>query len=648
MRRVSTVFFAILLFAGSLFPWQEGRLPTKIKGEAYYHFMMGKLYELEGEGDKALSEYQRALAIDKTAIPIYEAMAALYFYRGKVGKAIDSLNQALRIDPNSGSSARMLGEIYYQLALGEPGGKETIDLAVRYLERARSLKAEDGELYLLLGRLYFLKKEFNRSISALLHHIEFEPRSEEGFLLLAQDYIQLEDFAKAEESLKKAVEIAPLDLRPLVTLINLYRYHRNYQGLAETYERALKLQPDEPEFLRGLGFSYLKLGKAKEAISLLEKALSKDPNDITALRLEAECFCQLKDFSKAEELFNRALTYAPEDEELLFSYARFLSSINEYDRAIKVYSKLLVKAKEGENSLLAENRGVLYANLGLLYYRSGRYKEALSAFSSAEKENSKMLPHLFPFIVLSHFEAGEKEKAFSLIEEKLKKEADPDTLILKANLLVRDGRFDEGVVIVKSLIEHFPDELRYHTTLATLYLEGKRYRKGVPVVRASLRRFPKSDRLYFLLGALYERSGKFVLAERVLLKAIRLNPENDSALNYLGYMLADRGIRLREAISYIKRALAIEPANGSYLDSLGWAYFRQRKIELAKKYLEAASRKEPTSGEIKEHLGDLYLRLKRYQDALSNYKKALSLKVEDEKRLKKKIKKVERLLKRKR
>jgi tetratricopeptide (TPR) repeat protein len=645
MRRFLAFFLLLLFCAGGLYSFDEERLPTKIKGEAYYHFMLGKIYELEGEGDKALAEYDRALAIDKTAVPVYEAIAALHFYQGRVGKAIDSLTQALKVDPGSGTSYRLLGEIYYQLALGEPGGKETIDLAVRYLERARELKAEDGKLHLLLGRLYFLKKDFNRSISALIKHLEFEPRSEEGFLLLAQDYIQLADFVKAEESLNKAAEIAPADLRPLITLINIYRYNQNYKLLLETYEKALLIEPSEPEFLRGVAFSYLKLGKPKEAIALLDKLLAGEPNDIASLRLKAECYYELADFVKAEELFKRAVEFAPEEVESIFAYARFLGDINEYDRAIEMYKKLISPGKEGRKELIAGNKETVFANLGLLYYRSGRYREALDSFSLAKKENADFSNRLFPFIVLSHFLNGEKEKAFSLIEDRLKESDDVDIVILKANLLAESGELEEGVVLIRGLIKLYPSELRYHTTLGNLYLRAKRYRQGVPVVRSSLRSFPESDRLYFILGALYERSGRFVLAERALVKAIELNKENDSALNYLGYMLADRGIRLREAMSYIKRALSIAPANGSYLDSLGWVYFKQGKLELARRYLEDAARKEPTSGEIREHLGDLYFRLKKYQEAVSYYKEALSLKVDDPEKIADKIKRAERLIK---
>ena len=83
----------------------------------------------------------------------------------------------------------------------------------------------------------------------------------------------------------------------------------------------------------------------------------------------------------------------------------------------------------------------------------------------------------------------------------------------------------------------------------------------------------------FMLGAIFERQKKFDLAEEQFRKVLDENPRNASALNYYGYMLADRGIRLDEATNLIKRALVEDPDNAAYEDSLGWAYYKQNKID---------------------------------------------------------------------
>ena len=90
---------------------------------------------------------------------------------------------------------------------------------------------------------------------------------------------------------------------------------------------------------------------------------------------------------------------------------------------------------------------------------------------------------------------------------------------------------------------------------------------------------------------------------------LKENPRNPGALNYYGYMLADRGVRLDEATDLIKRALAEDPGNPAYLDSLGWAYFKQNKFTEAEEPLRTAASRESHDPTILSHLGELYLKL---------------------------------------
>jgi tetratricopeptide (TPR) repeat protein len=88
-------------------------------------------------------------------------------------------------------------------------------------------------------------------------------------------------------------------------------------------------------------------------------------------------------------------------------------------------------------------------------------------------------------------------------------------------------------------------------------------------------------------------------------------------------MLADRGERIDESIGYIERALQIDPYNGAFLDSLGWAYFRQNKLELAEESLKKAAEQRVRDSAIQDHFGDVLFRLGRYQDAASAWQRAL-------------------------
>jgi tetratricopeptide (TPR) repeat protein len=120
-------------------------------------------------------------------------------------------------------------------------------------------------------------------------------------------------------------------------------------------------------------------------------------------------------------------------------------------------------------------------------------------------------------------------------------------------------------------------------------------------------------------GALLERQKKYDASEEAFRKVLALNPEHVATLNYLGYMLADRNVRLDEAYKMIQKAVDMEPNTGAYLDSLGWVYFRQGKLTDAERVLVRAvdlTGQDPT---VHDHLGDVYMKLGKTQEAIAQW-----------------------------
>jgi len=128
--------------------------------------------------------------------------------------------------------------------------------------------------------------------------------------------------------------------------------------------------------------------------------------------------------------------------------------------------------------------------------------------------------------------------------------------------------------------------------------------------------------IYFMRGAMYEREKNYEASEGAFRKVLTIDPENAEALNYLGYTLADRGIRLDEAYQMVKKALDLEPDNGAYLDSMGWVYFRQGKLGEAEGLLTRALQRmdDPT---VHDHLGDVYSKLGKTREAIAQWQASL-------------------------
>src|SRR6185503_14939205 len=159
-----------------------------------------------------------------------------------------------------------------------------------------------------------------------------------------------------------------------------------------------------------------------------------------------------------------------------------------------------------------------------------------------------------------------------------------------ATVLADQGKVDEAAAELRSLLSGDRDRETY-VSLAQVYEKAKRFTEMARVLD-EWEKLPSgkedAETIHFMRGAMYERQKKFDLSEAEFRKVLAANGDNPNALNYLGYMLADRNVRLDEAHSMIRKALDLDPDNGAYLDSLGWVFYRQGKLEEAEAMLVRA------------------------------------------------------------
>jgi tetratricopeptide (TPR) repeat protein len=165
--------------------------------------------------------------------------------------------------------------------------------------------------------------------------------------------------------------------------------------------------------------------------------------------------------------------------------------------------------------------------------------------------------------------------------------------------------------------------------VAAFYQKAKRHKEAEEALRQALARDPKSLRVLFLLGASLERQGLHDEAEAIFRQALQVQPDFPPALNYLGYMNADRGVRLEESHALLEKAVALDPENGAYLDSLGWALYRLNRLEQAEAVLRKAVAKQPKAAVVLDHLADTLQRRGEVQQALALWRQALEGEDED-------------------
>jgi tetratricopeptide (TPR) repeat protein len=195
----------------------------------------------------------------------------------------------------------------------------------------------------------------------------------------------------------------------------------------------------------------------------------------------------------------------------------------------------------------------------------------------------------------------------------------------RASLLAEVGKTDEAVSEMKKLLDGKNDRETY-ISLAQIYDKAKNFTEMAKAIDAADKLSDSKDdkeSIAFMRGAMYEKMKKYDLAEAEFRKVLAVNPNNGAALNYLGYMLADRNVRLQEAQQMISKALETDPNNGAYLDSLGWVYFRMDRLADAENCLRRAMERYSKDPTVHDHLGDVLFKQGKLKEAISQWQASL-------------------------
>jgi tetratricopeptide (TPR) repeat protein len=229
-------------------------------------------------------------------------------------------------------------------------------------------------------------------------------------------------------------------------------------------------------------------------------------------------------------------------------------------------------------------------------------------------------------------EAHQYQKALDLLQQATAKFPKNRGLKLAlANQWDMVGKPDQGLELAKTLLNGSPDDREVYLVMAQIDLSAKKWKNGEDALdKAYALSTTNSDKVGVLLerGMMADRQKHYDVAEDYYKQALALDPNNSLVLNDYGYMLADRGVRLNDALSMLQKSNRLDPDNYATLDSLGWVYFKMGQYALAETNLLKASQHSSEDPTVHEHLGDLYEKTDRLQQAAAQWEQSLKLAAE--------------------
>ncbi len=203
-----------------------------------------------------------------------------------------------------------------------------------------------------------------------------------------------------------------------------------------------------------------------------------------------------------------------------------------------------------------------------------------------------------------------------------------DAEMQRALNLADNGRTEEAIAQLKTLLERDRTDIRTYLALGGVYAQDKNFAEAAKIYDAAVEQIRKPERkdwpVFYQRGIAYERLKQWDKAEPNFRKALELYPDQPQVLNYLGYSWVDRNENLHEALEMIKKAVELRPQDGYIVDSLGWAYYQLGRYDEAVVELEKAVKLRPEDPTINDHLGDAYWRTGRLRDAVFQWNHAIA------------------------
>ena len=602
--------------------------PADPKAQAFYEFLMARRLEAAGDPSGALAALERARKLDPESAEIPAEIAGYYSRQNRATDAVVAAQQALKLDKENEEAHNVLGLIYSAWAEGSmqlPPGLTLAQARTAAIEHLTAIQgtplmATNPNLQLTLGRLHLRDGKADVALPILEKVAQQVPWAAEPFVYLFEAQRALGRFDEAGESLLAAAQINP---RHWAALGQFYEGQDKWEEAAAAYAEAVgsARQPNRDLQIR-YAAALINIDEGGKARDILNGLLKTTPNDTRVLFLLSAAERTDGDLPAAEATARRILAADPASIAGLRALVSALFERYDYRQIAEVVTPLLKDPSRAKGREI-EAASIL-VQLGIAQQQLARWDAAIAAYTTA-KTLTPTDPEIDAYLVQAHLTARRYDRAEQMAREALARDAgQPRMVRLRAQALLKAGKAAEANALLEAGVAKQPDNREFLVGLADLYADQKRTDDAVRLLQQARKAFGDDEALTMRMANVYEAAGRLDDAEKELRRLMADDPLNADAMNSLGYMFADRGLRLPEAVELAQRAVKIEPGNPAYLDTLGWALFKQGRFDEAAEPLGKAATVLTANSVIQDHHGDLLAKRGQTVEAIAAWERALA------------------------
>ena len=452
-------------------------------------------------------------------------------------------------------------------------------MAIIEFQEALELDPEVGTIYTSIAECYWNIGKPELSLKNLNIALSKNPEDEEALKMIADQLIATKKYDEAIKPFKKLRELDGQNTSYIIALAELNKLKKNYLNTVNLYLEAYAIEPSRIELLESAGRYALQLENKDKAKSIFKDLSEQDPFQSSYLNIYSELAIQTKNFEEA------------------ISHIQKLINDN------------------GDSSLLK-------SKLGILYHSSGNSKKGEEVLKGLFDKNELNGQHSLALFEI-YFDNKDNINAAKVSDRMIASLPEDWRGYYSRSLVFMDeSDYESAVSILAPVSETFSNIFSVQYILGLCYSRIKMNDEAIDFYNRALTIRPNSINVLHSIAILYDDIGEWVKSDKIYDQLIDNDPKDAQAFNNYAYSLVERNKDLERALVYAKKAIELEPKNPSYLDTIGWAYFKMDDLKRAQKYIRQSIEIQDDNSVVLEHFGDILMKSNDSVNALFYYKKA--------------------------
>jgi tetratricopeptide (TPR) repeat protein len=493
------------------------------------------------------------------------------------------------------------------------------EYAKAILEYQDALRYDDNPaIYYAISKDYSILGKHSLAARMGEEAVKREPTNKTYRENLAEIYLNAFDVEKAISQYEEIVRLDSTSLQAWYNLARLYQMRKPLRAL-ELYADILHRFGPTWDVYSQMVPLYMSMGKIDEGASALKEMLEMDPSNYELRRTLADAYLRAGKKDEALAVYNELLERDPNDIEVRAAVVHVRLLQERYEEATRQLESIFQS-----DSLTVETQlrfGQYFASF--LQRDSAVAPYAYDIFGKIQRNYpNDWRPYWFLGIIASVMK--DDSAAMSNLEQVTRiAPTNPDGWLFLASMFVERGNALRASQILLEAVKSLPDEPRLHSLLGHAYQQMKKPEEALQSFERALELNPKHVPTMSNTALLYDELKRYEDADRLYEEALKLEPDNHLILNNYGYSLADRNLQLERALDMAREAVRQQPENSSYLDTIGWVYFRLGEYVEAERHIRRAVENGDASPIVLEHLGDVYSKMGQKEKAVEYWQKAL-------------------------